>query len=192
VPDAGRGYIGSRPPTARSRTDTDLTNAGPAFLSPKWAVRDGMQNIRGIPVSAGVASGPALVLDVDGIRVPQRRVAPNQVEAEIARLHGALSAAAFEATQIQRDITQKLGAKYGAVFAAHAVLFEDPAFLSELDGLIRMQRFTAEYAVSKAVSDFVKTIESLGESSFLAWRSSDFFDIERRILKFLLGIATSR
>ncbi len=146
-----------------------------------------MQNIRGIPVSSGVAIGPALVLDVDGIRVPQRRVAPAQVDAEVDRLHGALAAAAFESTQTQRDITHKLGAKYGAVFAAHAVLFEDPAFLAELDGLIRMQRFTAEYAVSKAVNEFVKTIESLGENSFLAWRSADFFDIERRILKYLLG-----
>lgn len=146
-----------------------------------------MQNIRGIPVSNGVAIGPALVLDVDGIRVPQRRVAPNQVEAEIKRLHGALEAAAYDANKIQKDITHKLGAKYGAVFAAHSILFEDPAFLSELDGLIRMQRFTAEYAVSKAVNEFVKTIESLGENSFLAWRSADFFDIEKRILKHLLG-----
>lgn len=127
-----------------------------------------MQTFRGIPVSPGVAIGPALVLDADGARVPQRRVEPAQVEAEVGRLHAALAAAAFDATQTQRDITTRLGAKYGAVFGAHAVLFEDPAFLGELDSLIRTERFAAEYAVSRAVRDFVAMFESLGEGSFLA------------------------
>ena len=146
-----------------------------------------MQTFRGIPVSPGVAIGPALVLDADGARVPQRRVEPAQVEAEVGRLHAALAAAAFDATQTQRDITTRLGAKYGAVFGAHAVLFEDPAFLGELDSLIRTERFAAEYAVSRAVRDFVAMFESLGEGSFLAWRSADLYDIEKRILKHLLG-----
>ena len=126
-------------------------------------------------------------MDADGARVPQRRVEPAQVEAEVGRLHAALAAAAFDATQTQRDITTRLGAKYGAVFGAHAVLFEDPAFLGELDSLIRTERFAAEYAVSRAVRDFVAMFESLGEGSFLAWRSADLYDIEKRILKHLLG-----
>src|SRR5688572_22510541 len=67
-----------------------------------------MITLRGIPVSAGVAIGPALVLDAEGVRVPQRRVTPDQVEGEVARLHAALAAAAFDATQTQRDITARL------------------------------------------------------------------------------------
>jgi len=143
--------------------------------------------LRGIPVSAGVAIGPALVLDAEGVRIPQRRVAPEQVNGEIARLHAALAAAAFEATQTQRDITARLGPQYGAIFAAHALLFEDPDFLASLDVLVRTERFSAEYAVSRAVREFVRTFESMGEGTFLAWRSADLFDIEKRILKHLLG-----
>jgi phosphoenolpyruvate-protein phosphotransferase (PTS system enzyme I) len=146
-----------------------------------------MQTFRGIPVSAGVAIGHALVLDIEGMRVPQRRVPQAQVEAEVVRLHTALAAAAFESTQTQRDITNRLGAKYGAIFAAHAMLYEDPSFLAELDSLIRNERFAADYAVSRAVRDYVKIFESLGEGSFLAWRSDDLYDIEKRILKHLLG-----
>jgi phosphoenolpyruvate-protein phosphotransferase (PTS system enzyme I) len=146
-----------------------------------------MQTFRGIPVSSGVAIGPALVLDADGVRIPQRRVPPGEVEIEIARLHTALAAAAFEATRTQRDITSRLGAKYGAIFAAHALLYEDPAFLGELDTLIRTERFAADYAVSRAVREFVKTLEELGENNFLAWRAADLHDIESRILKHLVG-----
>ncbi|HJZ91027.1 MAG TPA: phosphoenolpyruvate--protein phosphotransferase [Gemmataceae bacterium] len=146
-----------------------------------------MITLRGIPVSAGVAIGPALVLDAEGVRIPQRRVAAEQVNGEIARLHTALAAAAFEANQTQRDITSRLGPQYGAIFAAHALLFEDPDFLASLDTLVRTERFSAEYAVSRAVRDFVRTFESMGEGTFLAWRSADLFDIEKRILKHLLG-----
>jgi phosphotransferase system enzyme I (PtsI) len=109
------------------------------------------------------------------------------VEAEVARLHGALAAAAFDATQTQRDITTRLGAKYGSVFAAHALLFEDPAFLADLEILIRTERFTAEYAVSRAVRELVRAFEKEGEGTFLAWRAADLYDIEKRILKHLLG-----
>jgi phosphotransferase system enzyme I (PtsI) len=146
-----------------------------------------MLTLRGIPVSAGVAIGPALVLDADGVRVPQRRVDARSIEAEVSRLKAAMAAAAFEASQAQREVSQRLGNKLGAIFATHAVLFEDPSFLSELDSLIREQHFAAEYAVSRAVRDFVKAIEGLGENSFLAWRSADFYDIEKRILKHLVG-----
>ncbi|HEX3148550.1 MAG TPA: phosphoenolpyruvate--protein phosphotransferase [Gemmataceae bacterium] len=146
-----------------------------------------MITLRGIPVSPGVAIGPALVLDAEGVRVPQRRVKPAEVAGEVVRLHTALAAAAFDATQTQRDITSRLGAKYGAIFGAHAGLFEDPSFLSDLEGLIRSERFVAEYAVSRAVRDLVRAFEKEGENTFLAWRSADLYDIENRILKHLLG-----
>jgi len=146
-----------------------------------------MITLRGIPVSAGVAIGPALVLDAEGVRIPQRRVSPEQVESEVGRLHAALAAAAFEATQTQRDITTRLGPKYGSIFAAHALIFEDPALLADLDASVRTERFAAEYAVSRAIRDLVRTFEKEGEGTFLAWRSADLFDIEKRILKHLLG-----
>jgi len=146
-----------------------------------------MITLRGIPVSAGVAIGPALVLDAEGVRIPQRRVPPEQVESEIARLHAALAAAAFEANQTQRDITARLGAKYGSIFAAHALIFEDPDFLADLDNLVRTERFAAEYAVSRAIRELVKAFEKEGQGTFLAWRSADLFDIEKRMLKHLLG-----
>src|SRR5262245_66004063 len=136
-----------------------------------------MITLRGIPVSAGVAIGPALVLDAEGVRIPQRRVAAEQVNSEIGRLHTALAAAAFEATQTQRDITARLGPQYGAIFAAHALLFEDPDFLASLDVLVRTERFSAEYAVKRAVREFVRTFASMGAVTFRVWRSADLVHI---------------
>ena len=49
-----------------------------------------MEVLRGIPVSPGVAIGPALVLDTESYRIPQRFIQPGSYPDEINRLHGAL------------------------------------------------------------------------------------------------------
>src|SRR5207248_11505676 len=96
-----------------------------------------MEIKRGIPVSPGVAIGPALVLDNEGFRIPQRFVEGDQAEAEIARLLAARQAAASEARGIQQTVHDKLGKQYGAIFAAHALLIEDPLLQREVERLIR-------------------------------------------------------
>jgi phosphotransferase system enzyme I (PtsI) len=145
-----------------------------------------MEILRGVPVSHGVALGPALVFDAEGFRIPQQRVAPERVEAEVQRLRAALSNAAVEARATQEEMTDRLGGQYGAIFAAHAMLFEDPSLLSKFNSLIRDERFTAEYAVSRAMRAYVKALQGLGDQ-FFSHRSADLFDVEKRILKNLLG-----
>jgi phosphoenolpyruvate-protein phosphotransferase (PTS system enzyme I) len=85
-----------------------------------------MEIKRGIPVSPGVAIGPALVLDTELFRIPHRSIEDHAVEEEVERVHEALAAAAAEARQHQQAITEKLGQQYGAIFGAHALMIEDP------------------------------------------------------------------
>jgi len=146
-----------------------------------------MEILQGIPVSHGVAIGPALVLDAEGVRIPQRLIPQQQVEAEIKRLHQALATAAAETRENERSITERLGKSYGAIFAAHALFFEDPNLQSELESLIRREHYSAEYAVSWVVRNYVKALESLGPKHHLATRSADLYDLEKRILTHLLG-----
>jgi len=145
-----------------------------------------MEILRGIPVSHGVALGSALLLDAEGFRIAQQRVAPQHVEAEIGRLHIALAAAADDSRIAEKEMADRLGRKYGAIFAAHAMLFEDPSLIAEVVGLIRKERFSAEYAVSRVMREYVKVLEGLGNQYF-THRSSDLFDVEKRILHHLLG-----
>ena len=56
-----------------------------------------MEIKRGIPVSPGVAIGPALVLDTEWFRIPQRFVEGDCAAAEVARLREALAASSREA-----------------------------------------------------------------------------------------------
>jgi phosphotransferase system enzyme I (PtsI) len=146
-----------------------------------------MEIKRGIPVSAGVAIGPALALDTEWYRIPQRRIDPSAAEAEVARLHAALQAAAGVSRGHQRAIHDRLGKQYAAIFEAHALLLEDPALVGQVETLIREQHFAAEYALSRVIRQYVKALESLGEASVMRSRVSDLYDLERSVLSTLLG-----
>jgi phosphotransferase system enzyme I (PtsI) len=145
-----------------------------------------MEIKRGIPVSPGVALGPALVLDHEGFRIPQRFVEGDQAEAEVARLRAALKTAAAEARQNQQAVNDKVGKQYGAIFAAHAMLIEDPHLIKEVERLVREQHHAAEYAVSRVIRRHAKALESLDRGTFML-RTADLFDIEKLILRNLLG-----
>ena len=145
-----------------------------------------MEIKRGIPVSPGVAIGPALVLDTEWFRIPERSVETERVAEELQRLRQALAKAAAAARSQQKAINERLGKQYGAVFGAHAVLIEDPALSREIEAHIREQHFAAEYAVSRVIRRYAKALGNL-ERGHLATRSADLFDIERAVLEHLLG-----
>src|SRR5262245_45555050 len=145
-----------------------------------------MEIKRGIPVSPGVTIGPALVLDTESYRIPQRFVGPDHVEAEVWRVEQAIEAAARAENDNKKDVKEQIGRQWGAIFGAHQMLIEDPALGGEIVGLIRKQRYAAEYAVSVVMRGQAKALESLGQSLFAA-RATDLFDIEKSILRNLLG-----
>lgn len=145
-----------------------------------------MEIKRGIPVSPGVALGPAFVVETEGIHIPRRFIDQAQCGHEIERLRQALSEAVREARTNQEAISEKVGKQYGAIFAAHALLIEDPELIRELEESISQKRFAAEYAVSRTMRRHAKAMESLNHPMF-STRASDLFDIEKSILSHLVG-----
>jgi phosphotransferase system enzyme I (PtsI) len=145
-----------------------------------------MEIKRGIAVSPGVAIGPALVLDSEWFRIPQRVIPPSQIDHECQRLRQALAQAAAETRANQEAVSAKLGPQYGAIFAAHALMLTDPTLVQEIEALVRTNHFAVEYAVSRVIRRYAKALESI-EGGYLADRVADLFDIEKRILRHLLG-----
>ena len=79
----------------------------------------------------------------------------------------ALAEAAGQSREKQQTIDDMLGKKYGAIFAAHAMLMEDPELVSQIEKLIREQDHSAEYAVSKVIRQHAKTLENLNNAAVL-------------------------
>ncbi len=145
-----------------------------------------MQQLQGIAVSPGVAIGEALVMDNEGFRIPRRFVTRDAVEHELERLAKAMDVAGSEIAANRDAISRELGKQYGAIFEAHLLMLEDPELLRELQELIRERHYSPEYAVSRVLRRFAKVFQTL-ESSYLAARANDIFDIEKRLLRNLLG-----
>ena len=136
-----------------------------------------MEVRRGIAVAPGVAIGPALVLGSEEFRIPHTLVRKDAVESEISRFHASLEAAVSEIKEHEQLADSRLGQQYGAIFAAHRQLFQDPKLIGEIEELIRQKSFAPEFAASRVLRKHAKTLQNLGDRYF-AERAHDLFDLE--------------
>ncbi len=145
-----------------------------------------MQVRSGIAVSPGVVVGPALVLGADSFRIPNNFVNRDAVEDELARFQVALDHVCRDIGEHETLVSEQLGSQYAAIFSAHLQMARDPRFVSEVESLIREQQYSPEYAVSKTLRGFAMQMQNLGDQ-YLAERALDIFDLEKRLLRELLG-----
>ena len=145
-----------------------------------------MKKLQGIAVSPGAVIGEALVMDNEGFRIPRRFVARDAVVDELERFDRAVTAAAVEIAHHREAVSAELGEKYGAIFEAHLQMLQDSRLRDEIEELIRQRHYSPEYAVSQVMRRYAQVFQRL-ESSFLAERANDIFDIEKRLLRHLLG-----
>jgi phosphoenolpyruvate-protein phosphotransferase (PTS system enzyme I) len=146
-----------------------------------------MQKLQGIAVSPGVAIGEALVMDNEGFRIPRRFVTRDTVIDELERLDKAIAASSAEIAKHRDTVSQELGEQYGAIFEAHLQMLQSVRLRSELEEMIRQRHYSPEYAVSRTLRRYAQVFQKL-ESSYLAERATDIFDIEKRLLRHLLGL----
>jgi phosphotransferase system enzyme I (PtsI) len=145
-----------------------------------------MQRLQGIAVSPGVAIGEALVMDSEGFRIPRRFVSRDAVHDELERLEKATAAAAAEIESNRDAVGKELGPQYAAIFGAHLQMLTDHKLRSELDNLIRERHYSPEYAVSRTLRRYAKVFQGLPGGA-MQERASDIFDVEKRLLRNLLG-----
>lgn len=145
-----------------------------------------MRILPGIAASPGVAIGEALIIDHEGFRIPRRYVAREETSAEVERLDQAVAAVAAEMDQHRDTISRQLGEQYGAIFSAHSQMLRDPGLYKEVTGLIRGEYFTAEFAVSRTIHRYAQIFQQ-SDGSYLADRAHDLYDLERNLLRRLLG-----
>ncbi len=143
-----------------------------------------MQIKRGIPVSPGIAIAEAFLLESEGVRIPEHFVSEHDVEREVARLEKAMDQALHELEALSGHVSSKAGMKIAEIFSAHAGMLKDEYFRTEFEDRIRNKRYTAEFAVSRTMRQWRKVFQ---EDPFLTTRVVDLDDLERRLLRSLIG-----
>ena len=145
-----------------------------------------MKVFSGIAVSPGVVSGPALVLGSENFRIPRKFVSKDAIEAELQRLHVALDLVCKDIKGNEQLVSSQLGAQYGAIFSAHLQMAQDPRLIREVESLIRDQCRSPEFAVSRVLRSYAEQLQKMGDR-YLSERALDIFDLEKRLLRKLLG-----
>jgi len=144
-----------------------------------------MLKLQGIAVSPGVTIGEALVLDAEGFRIPRRFVERSAVDTELARLAHAVAETARDVERNRDAIRAELGDQYAAIFEAHLAMLHDEKLQQELTSAVRDRNWWPEYAVSRTLRRYAKAFQNL--DSHIAQRAHDIYDIEKALLRNLLG-----
>jgi phosphotransferase system enzyme I (PtsI) len=144
------------------------------------------QVFRGIGVSAGIAVGKAVVVEVRRPRVKREFLDPARVPLEASRLRQALETSRRQILEIQERIAGEVGPQYARIFDAHLLILEDRWMVEEALALIQRQGVNAEYAVQEVLEP-VRQALSRVEDGYLKERRTDVDDVGDRLVRNLLG-----
>lgn len=147
-----------------------------------------MLELHGIPVSPGVAIGPALVLNREGYRIAYCQIAADAVDEELARLRRAVDALSDSLEQNRLATAAVAGDSTGEIFAAQLQMLHDPRLHTELQRRIVQGKQSAAYAVSQVLHRYASDLRRL-DNILLAQRADDVADIEQQLLQHLGAVA---
>src|SRR3974377_8446 len=91
----------------------------------------GEKVFRGIPVSSGVCRGKLLVLDRSRPTIARRLLPPAQIAEELTRLERALVQTRQQILDVQRRVSEAMGAAEGSIFDAHLLVLEDRVLIDD-------------------------------------------------------------
>ena len=145
-----------------------------------------MQILKGIGVSPGVTVSTAVVLDAEDVLIPERHVEPEDVAAEVRRAGEAVARARDELADLARRTADEHGADVADIFNFHRGLLDDPSLLKQVSTAVEGDDLTAEYAVARTMRKLAARFERMPDE-YLSARAKDVYDVERRVLRQLIG-----
>ena len=147
-----------------------------------------MVTIAGIAASRGFAAGPVFVHRPDSsFAVPEYEIPPDHVLAELARYH---AARAQTRQQIEALIAQlREDDRAGAdIFTNHLAMLDDSTTTAAVERQVREERINVETAIRRTVAEYRAAFGRMRDP-YLRERVRDIDDVERRLLRILLGLS---
>lgn len=142
--------------------------------------------LSGIPASPGLAAGPVFRFEREELTVRESAIAPDEVDAELARFHAALDTARHDLVSIRDGIAAELGEHAAGIYDAHLLILDDPDLLDTVEKGVREMLLDPAYVFRAYMSRVAGALEKL-EDEYLRERRADIIDCERRVLRELLG-----
>ncbi|MCH7919889.1 MAG: phosphoenolpyruvate--protein phosphotransferase [Planctomycetes bacterium] len=145
-----------------------------------------MEIKKGIAASPGIAIAEAMILDCEDYRIPRRSIKPSQRMGEILRVRNAFKQAIGDLTELEAEQGKSDAGKIKDIFAVHLRFMRDRSLRKEITDRVYSQLVAAECAVSSVLRKLATHFTNV-EDAYISERAADIYDIERRLLRHLLG-----
>ncbi|WP_038852681.1 MULTISPECIES: phosphoenolpyruvate--protein phosphotransferase [Bordetella] len=142
--------------------------------------------MHGKGVARGYAIGRAVVMGAASLEVAHYRIAPEDVEAECARLTQALSRAQDDLAQIVDTLPADAPRELGAMLNVHRLLMADPLLAEQTCDLIAQRLYNAEWALATQGQILGEQFDAM-EDEYLRERGADVRQVIERVLQVLSG-----
>jgi phosphotransferase system enzyme I (PtsI) len=140
----------------------------------------------GIAASPGVGVAPIYRLEREELAVRESRVPAGQIEHEVERFHAALDASRADLRSIRDRISRELSDAEAEIYDAHLMILDDPELQRAIEVGIREDGHNAAWVFRDHMAGVATRLGSV-EWESMRERRADVLDVERRVLRHLLG-----
>ena len=143
------------------------------------------RHFTGLGVSAGIAVGPAHVVERGLIDVPEYRIEAEAIEAEVARFREAVALSASQIRALQakaEELPEEVAAQLRYLLDAHLQMLSGSRLVRGVEARIRDARINAEAAIQVQLSEFAQAFAEM-EDSYLAGKIDDVREASGRLVR---------
>jgi len=130
--------------------------------------------------------GKARLVGRSALRVPRRRIAPEDAEAEVARLRDAIDASRAEIEDARAALGDRADADYRLVLEAHLLMHGDALLVDTTVETIERELLCAEWALRRTVESLAAQLGE-ADSEYFRARAGDVTQVGLHILRCLTG-----
>ena len=140
-----------------------------------------MTRVRGESVAPGIAVGQVRLRGFASEETG-RRIAADEIEAELNGLREALQRSRAQIEEIKQKQIESLGEAELRIFDAHLAYLGDAMFVTEIESQVMQERLSVREAVQTIFAKYDRIFQ-LVESEVLRRRASDLRDVATRLLR---------
>lgn len=146
---------------------------------------DPERTVFGLGVSAGIAIGPAHVVDPEGGTLPHYAVAPDDLADELARFGHAVGKAERQLTKLQtkaKALPEDARDEIDGLLQAHLAILDGSRLIRGVERRIRQDLCNAELAVQREIHTLCAQFASM-DDAYLSSRIQDIRDVGTRLTR---------
>ena len=135
---------------------------------------------KGLAVSPGVTVGTAYCIHEIFVNPDTKRLADQEVTAELARYEAARDKVSSELQNLQRKVAKQVGPEEAAIFQTHRSILRDAAFTKKVRNWIVSDRVQAQAALQRLLDEYEKMFSKTADD-YIRDRVADVRDVVIRL-----------